>query len=196
MNLFPVLENKRVLLRPLEKSDAALLFPRIASEPELFRFMTLQIKTEADLDRFIATALEERAQQKSIPFLVLDKQGDKVAGTTRFDNIVEQHKRVEIGWTFLASAFHGTGLNKAMKYLMLDYAFNVLGMNRVEMKANELNVPSRRAIEHLGATFEGVLRHHMINEDGSVRNSVYYSIIKEEWPEIRERIFKKYIEIW
>lgn len=196
MNFMPVLENKRVLLRPLQKEDFPLLSPLALARPELFRYMSAFIESEADLAVFIDQALEDRKEERSIPFIVIDKEANKVAGSTRFGNIDQTHKRAEIGWTWLAEEFHHSGLNKAMKFEMLQHAFETIGLNRIEIKTNELNLRSRRAIESIGAKYEGLFRHHMINNDGSLRNTVYYSIIKEEWPELKEHVFSKYFAEW
>lgn len=196
MNFYPTLENKRVLLRPLQESDIAFLRPVALAQPELFQFMSTFIKSDDDLKRFVLQALSDREDGKSIPFIIMDKVTDTVAGSTRFGNLEERHKRVEIGWTWLGKEFHNTGLNKAMKYAMLQYAFETMGMNRVEVKTNERNQRSRMAIESIGGQYEGLLRNHMINDDGTVRNTVYYSIIKEEWPGVKDRIFGKYLKDW
>jgi RimJ/RimL family protein N-acetyltransferase len=196
MNFYPDLENKRVHLRPLEESDFTLLRPLALAQPELFQFMSTFIKSDDDLKRFIAQALSDREDGKSIPFIIIDKRTNAPAGSTRFGNLEEHHKRVEIGWTWLGAEFHNTGLNKAMKYVMLQYAFETMGLNRVEIKTNEHNQRSRRAIESIGGQYEGLLRNHMVNDDGTARNTVYYSIIKEEWPDIKERIFDKYLKDW
>jgi RimJ/RimL family protein N-acetyltransferase len=196
MNFYPILENKRVLLRPLQESDITLLGPVALAQPELFQFMSTFIKSDDDLKRFIGQALSDRIEGKSIPFIIIDKKTNTVAGSTRFGNLEVQHKKAEIGWTWLGKEFHNTGLNKAMKYVMLQYAFETMGLNRVEIKTNEHNQRSRRAIESIGGQYEGLLRNHMINEDGTVRNTVYYSIIKEEWPGVKDRIFSKYLEEW
>jgi RimJ/RimL family protein N-acetyltransferase len=196
MNFSPTLENKRVLLRPLQESDIALLRPVALAQPELFQFMSTFIKSDDDLKRFVFQAFSDREQGRSIPFIIIDKRTNTVAGSTRFGNLEEQHKRVEIGWTWLGKEFHNTGLNKAMKYVMLQYAFETMDMNRVEIKTNEHNQRSRRAIESIGGQYEGLLRNHMINDDGTARNTVYYSIIKEEWPDVKERIFGKYLGEW
>lgn len=196
MNFYPELENKRALLRPLQESDFELLRVPALAHPELFSLMSTFINSEADLKRFIDQAISDRAEGKSIPFIVIDKKTGKVAGSTRYGNVEERHKKVEIGWTWIAQEFHHTGLNKAMKFLMLQYAFETMDMNRVEIKTNELNQRSRRAIESIGGQYEGTLRNHMINEDGTVRNTVYYSIIKEEWPQVKESIFGKYMGDW
>lgn len=196
MNFYPILENKRALLRPLQESDIALLRPLSLADPDLFKFMSIRISTDEELKEFIAQGLSDRLDGKSIPFIITDKGTGSIAGSTRYGNLDVRHKKVEIGWTWIAKQFHHTGLNKAMKYLMLEYAFETLDMNRVEIKTNELNNRSRRAIESIGGQFEGVLRNHMINYDGTVRNTVYYSILKEEWPDIKENIFGRYLDEW
>jgi len=196
MNCYPELENKRVRLSPLRETDIDLLRPLALAEPELFQLMSTLIRSDEDLKAFIAQALNDRDEGRSIPFLITDKRTGTVAGSTRYGNLDEKHKKVEIGWTWIAKAFHNTGLNKAMKFVMLEYAFETLQMNRVEIKTNELNQRSRRAIESIGGQFEGMLRNHMINSDGTPRNTVYYSIIKEEWPEVKLRIFGKYLDEW
>lgn len=196
MNFYPRLENNRVLLRPLMDSDQELLRPLALAQPELFRLMSTLITSGDDLKQFIRQAMEDREAGRSVPFIVMDKQTTAIAGSTRFGNLDEKNKRVEIGWTWLAKEFHGTGLNKAMKYVMLQHAFEVWNLNRVEIKTNEKNERSRRAIESIGGKYEGLLRSHMINGDGTVRNTVYYSIIKEEWPAVRDKIFGKYLKEW
>lgn len=196
MNFYPHLENKRVHLRPLQESDIGLLRPVALAQPELFRFMSTFIKSDDDLKRFVLQALSDREDGKSIPFIIIDKSINIPAGSTRFGNIEQQHKRVEIGWTWIGAEFHNTGLNKAMKYVMLQYAFETMGMNRVEIKTNEHNQRSRRAIESIGGQYEGLLRNHMVNDDGTSRNTVYYSIIKEEWSDVKARIFDKYLKDW
>jgi N-acetyltransferase len=196
MNFYPTLENNRVLLRPLQESDIPLLRPVALAQPELFQFMSTFIKSDDDLKRFVFQAFSDREQGKSIPFIIIDKRTNTAAGSTRFGSLEEQHKRVEIGWTWLGKEFHNTGLNKAMKYVMLQYAFETMDMNRVEIKTNEYNQRSRRAIESIGGQYEGILRNHMINEDGTTRNTVYYSIIKEEWPDVKGRIFDKHLDEW
>lgn len=196
MDFYPTLENKRALLRPLQQEDVALLKPIAMAQPELYRYMSAFICTEEDLARVVAQALADRDGQRTIPFLVIDKLHQAVAGSTRLGNIDEKNKRAEIGWTWIDQRFHRTGLNRAMKYLMLEYAFITLDLNRIEIKTNELNTRSRRAIEAIGGQYEGQARHHMVNDDGTLRNTVYYSILKEEWPGIKERVFARSLPDW
>lgn len=196
MDFYPILENNRALLRPLQQEDVTLLRPIALEQPELFRYMSAFIYSEEALALFVAQAVADRDGHRSIPFLVVDKATNAVAGSTRFGNIDEKNKRAEIGWTWIDERFHRTGLNRAMKFLMLEYAFNVLDLNRIEIKTNELNTRSRRAVEAIGGQYEGMARHHMVNDDGTLRNTVYYSILKEEWPGIKERVFEKYLSAW
>lgn len=192
----PTLENKKVRLQPLEIKDVDSLAAIALAQPELFRFMSHQLETKGDVYSFVRKSLDEFNEGVSIPFLVIDKESGKVAGTSRFGNIVKEHKRLEIGWTWISKKFHNSGLNKGMKFLMLQYAFETWQFNRVEIKTSEINYISRRAIESIGASFEGILRHHIINDNGTLRNSVYYSILKEEWGEIKSRIFDRFQENW
>lgn len=196
MNFYPELENKRVLLRPLEAADLGLLLPVIEAQPELCRFMSAPVRNREELGRFIGLGIKMRQEEQGIPFLVFDKREQRAVGTTRFGSLDRQHRRVEIGWTWIDSRLHHSGLNKAMKYLMLQHAFEVLGLNRVEIKTNEHNIPSRKAIESIGGRYEGLFRHHMVNPDGSLRNTVYYSLLKEEWPEVKARVFQRYLADW
>ncbi|WP_298732735.1 GNAT family protein [uncultured Chitinophaga sp.] len=191
MDLYPVLENKRVLLRPLQPDDVEALLP-VAIQPALWTVGTVDLMERTALEKYIQQAIEERERGEGIPFVIIDKQEKRVAGSTRFTAVVRAHKRAEIGYTWIDTALQGTGLNKAMKYAMLQHAFETESLNRVELKTDELNRQSRNAILSIGAKQEGIFRHHMIVTGGRLRNSVYFSILKEEWPEIRERIFAKY----
>ncbi|MCW3463632.1 GNAT family N-acetyltransferase [Chitinophaga nivalis] len=191
MNFFPVIENKRVLLEPLQPAHLEALLP-IALQPALWTVGALHIDSRAGLEQYIANALAERTAQTSIPFVVTDKKEQRIAGCTRYSGIALAHKRSEIGYTWIDTALQGSGLNKAMKFAMLQYAFEVMDLNRIEFKTDELNTQSRNAILSIGCTQEGILRHHMITSKGRVRNTVYFSMLKEEWPEVKQRVFGKY----
>lgn len=191
MDFFPVLENRRVLLRPLQEEDLLILLP-VALQPALWEVGLTQIQQQSDLEKYIHKALEERVRQVTIPFVVLDKRKGRVAGSTRYMDISRQHRRAEIGSTWIDPELHGSGLNKAMKLAMLEHAFEVMELNRVELKTDVLNTRSRNAILSIGAREEGIFRRHMITSTGRVRDTIYFSIIREEWPEVKERIFAKY----
>ncbi|WP_243392567.1 GNAT family N-acetyltransferase [Solitalea longa] len=120
-----------------------------------------------------------------------DKQSGQYAGCTRFGEMALNHKRAEIGWTWIGPEFQGTGLNKSVKFELLNYAFDILDLNRIEIKTDELNLKSQNAIKSIGAIYEGTFRKHAITWSGRVRNSVYFSIIKEDWPRIKLHLLTK-----
>jgi len=174
------LENDRVRLTPLKLTDAELLWS-IAKHKDLLQYSPADIHTPELLEQYITTALSRVTERNSYPFLIYDKQTDKVAGSTRFGNISEYDSRLEIGWTWIGTEFQGTGLNGACKQLLLHYAFESLDYERVELRIDERNIRSRKATEKLGCQMEGVLRHHVLMPDGHRRNTVYYSMLSKEW---------------
>jgi RimJ/RimL family protein N-acetyltransferase len=187
-----LLENNRARLEPLEEKHFAPLW-EIAQHKEIWEFTTAKINSEADFRNYFDTALQERKAGLSYVWAIFDKQANQYGGCTRYGNISLPHKRVEIGWTWYAPALQRTGLNRNCKFLLLSYGFEKLELNRIELRTSHLNTRSQKAIEDIGAIKEGVLRRHMIAEDGFVRNTVCYGFIKEEWPEVKGRIFGGYI---
>jgi RimJ/RimL family protein N-acetyltransferase len=191
MDFQPVLENKRVLLQPLQVAHLQDLWA-IAKDASLWTVQLNKIESEQDLEKYIQKALKERAAGEAVPFVIIDKKENRIVGSTRYMGLSLPNKRAEIGSTWITPSLHGSGLNKAMKYAMLQHAFEVMGLNRVEFKTDELNTQSRNAILSLGCTQEGIFRRHMITSTGRVRNTVYFSMLKEEWPEVKQRVFGKY----
>jgi RimJ/RimL family protein N-acetyltransferase len=187
-----VLENERSRLEPLAQVHFHSLWP-VAQQEEIWQFTSAKINAEEDFKKYFQQALEERANGASYPFAIFDKQENKWAGSTRFGNISFEHKRLEIGWTWYHPELQRTGLNRACKFLLLSYAFEELGFKRIELKTSSLNEKSRTAIAGIGATQEGILRKHMINEDGSQRDSVLFSIIDDEWAAIKQRVFASFL---
>lgn len=185
------LENDLVILTALKKDDFETLSP-IAFHPAIWKVGMNNLKEPAHLLEYIQIALTERVNKHSYPFLIFDKQLNRVAGSTRFGNISFANKRLEIGWTWIHPQFQGTGVNKACKFLLLQYAFETLQFNRVEIKTDAFNLQSRKAILKIGAREEGIFRKHQITAAGRVRDTVYYSIINDEWPEIKSGIFKEF----
>jgi len=182
------LENERALLVPLTMSHKDMLSDIILKDKDLMLYSTARLETEEDLTDYIDTALENRKDLLRYPFAVFDKKSNRHAGSTSFTAISNKDKRLEIGYTWIGYDFQGTGLNRAMKSLMLQYAFETLGFARVELKADARNQKSRRAMEKIGATYEGELRSHMLLWNGYRRNSVYYSILADEWPVVKTRL--------
>lgn len=183
-----ILENERARLEPLMEKHYELLWP-VAQQKELWKYTSVIAYTEEDYKKYFNQALKERKIAISYPFAIFDKQENRYAGSTRFTNISFEHKKVEIGWTWYHPDLQKTGLNRACKFLLLRYGFETLGLHRIELKTSLTNEKSQIAIAKIGATREGVLRKHMINADGSRRDTVFFSILDEEWPDIKQRIF-------
>lgn len=185
-----ILENERVKLGPLQEKHIELLWPIAEKYPDLLTYSPTPFGNRQMFEIYFKAAFEAKAQRNRYPFIIYDKQSSTYAGSTSYGNIVNKHQRLEIGWTWLSKEFQGTGLNKYCKHLLLDYAFETLNFIRVELKTDSRNLQSRRAMEKIGAIYEGELRSHTTMSDGYRRNTVYYSILKEEWPALKQSIFK------
>ena len=188
MNLAPVaLEGTRVRLEPLSLEHVGAL-AAIGLDPEIWRYTPSRVATRDDMLAFVETALDWQKAGTALPFATIDRESGRVVGSTRFANIAPEHRRAEIGWTWIARAWQRTHVNTEAKFLMLRHGFETLGFMRVELKTSTLNTKSRAAILRLGAVEEGTLRRHMLNADGTKRDSVYFSIIDEEWPAVKQRL--------
>ncbi len=186
-----VLENKRAVLKPLTMEYLDEL-SKVALDESLWEWGMSRLQKRSDLEAYIQKALKERSAGQSYPFVTFDKLKNRFAGSTRYGNISIENKRVEIGWTWIGKEFQGTGLNTACKFELLKFAFEKLKFNRVELKTDALNQQSRKAMEKIGAKFEGVMRAHQITSTGRIRDSAYYSFLASEWPEIKATIFFEY----
>lgn len=178
------LEGRVVRLEPLALSHLEGLC-RVGLDPELWRLTVSKVATPDDMRRYVDAALQAQGEGTALPFATVWRASDQVIGSTRFANAALEHRRVEIGWTWLGRPWQRSGANAEAKYLMLRHAFEVWDLVRVELKTSALNQQSRGAMRKLGAVEEGVLRRHMINEDGSPRDSVFYSILADEWPKVK-----------
>lgn len=185
-----VLEGQHVRLEPLAIHHCVRL-TEIGCAVEVWRHLTTRFESEADMREFIETALKWQREGTAVPFATIDKTSGLAVGSTRFANIAREHKRVEIGWTWLAPAWQRTAVNTEAKYLMLRHAFESWGCGRVELKTNARNQTSRRAIARIGAKEEGTLRNHMLNPDGTFRDTVYFSIIESEWSDVKRSLEEK-----
>lgn len=191
MNIQPVtLDGSGVRLEPLS-SDHVSELCRVGLDDELWQVTS--VRTEDGMKKYVESALRLQEQRLAIPFAIRDKKSGMIAGSTRFGNIDVINKRVEIGWTWLGKAFQRTHVNTGAKYLMLCHAFEVWGCHRVEFKTDVLNASSRNALLRIGATEEGVFRKHQITPTGRMRDSVYYSIVDEEWVRVK-RLLEKMLE--
>lgn len=176
-----VLTGHRVRLEPLTHAHLPQLAQAI-EDGRLWEIPLTFVPHPHDLSTFLVNAEAAHAEGKELAFATIDVQTSRVVGSTRFRCIDATHRRVEIGFTFLAASWQRTHINTEAKYLMLQHAFEVWGCNRVELLTDERNAKSRQAILRIGAREEGTLRSHMVMRDGFVRNSVIYSIISVEWP--------------
>jgi len=175
-----LLENDRARLEPLTAENYGLL-ASVASEPDLIQYSPGILHTAQGFEAYMSRALAEAHAGLSIPYLIHDLQAGRVAGSTRFMRIDRANKVVEIGATWIGSDFQGTGLNAAVKALMLREAFGPLGFEKVVFRIDERNVRSRRAVEKLGARLEGILRRDVYLESGFKRNTCVYGLLREEW---------------
>src|SRR3954447_25579737 len=181
------LEGSIVRLEPLSLDHLDDL-AAVAFEGDLWRWTVVQPTDRAGLRSWIETALSGVASGGEQPFATVDQGSGRAIGSTRFMSIVPEHRRLEIGWTWVGLASQRTGANREAKLLQLTHAFETLGANRVEFKTHARNEPSRNALAGIGATFEGVFRQHMIMPDGSLRDSAYFSVIAPEWPALKARL--------
>lgn len=190
MNIQPVtLEGNTVRLEPIRREHWAPLW-EVAKDSvgEIFRWIPYSMRTADDFERWADKALAEQASGESLVFLTLERSSGRAIGSTRFMNVDRANCRVEIGSTWIAPAWQRTAINTEAKYLMIRHAFEQWGCMRVELKTDALNQKSRNAILRIGAKEEGTLRRHLVTWTGRVRDTVYFSILDSEWPDVKARL--------
>jgi RimJ/RimL family protein N-acetyltransferase len=178
------LEGSIVRLEPLSLDHVPGL-AEVALDPAIWRWTIARPTNEAELRAWAGTTIAARDAGTELPFATIDRASGRPIGSSRYMNIALEHRRLEIGWTWVGTAFQRTGANREAKLLMLSHAFDTLGCRRVEFKTDALNEKSRTALLGIGARFEGIFRNHMVMPDGRMRDSAYYSVIDSEWPEVR-----------
>jgi RimJ/RimL family protein N-acetyltransferase len=180
------LEGTVIRLEPIQHEHAGLFWDVAQNDLEdIFRWIPYAMKTREDFQRLIDKALAEQQRGESVAFATVERSSGRTVGSTRFMNIDRANRRVEIGSTWIAPAWQRTAVNTEAKYLMLRHAFEVWGCMRVELKTDALNEKSRNAILRIGAKEEGTLRRHVVTWTGRVRDSVYFSILDEEWARVK-----------
>lgn len=196
MKVSPVtLTGTHVRLEPLSLQHLDGLCA-VGLEEDIWRLGLSPIETCDDMRSYVETALRSQAAGSALPFATVVNDLNVVAGSTRFGNIDITNRRVEIGWTWLGKQWRRTAVNTEAKYLMLTHAFEVWGCIRVELKTDVLNERSRQAMLRIGAKEEGIFRSHMITASGRIRDSVYYSIIEQEWPDVKARLEEMLARPW
>lgn len=188
-----ILEDDFVLLRPLQESDVENLLEISINEPETWKYSLVGAEGKENLINYIQQAIKARESEKEFPFIVFDKKSQKYAGSTRFYDINLDFKTLQLGYTWYGSEFRGTGLNKHCKFLLLQFAFETLGLERVEFRADNNNERSIAAMKSIGCKVEGVLRSNMPTRDNNLRrDSIVLSILKDEWfAEVKENLKRK-----
>lgn len=176
-----VLENERVLLRPLTESDFEHLLPFALNETDLWKYSLISPAGEEGMKEYISITLQNKAAGIEYPFIVFDKSTQQYAGSTRFYDIQPFNKTTQLGYTWYGKAFQRTGLNRNCKQLLFQFAFEEWGLERVELRADANNQPSINAMKVIGCTAEGILRSNMTIETGGRRDSIILSILKDEW---------------
>ena len=180
-----ILENERVLLRPLMQEDAVYLSDYVNAEPSLWKYALTPITTTQEFGQYITTAIESRRLKTAYPFIVFDKLQNKFVGSTRFYDIQLDYSTTQLGYTWYSEKTWGTGLNEHCKFILLSYAFETIGFERVEFRADYRNKRSIAAMQKIGCSVEGILRNHLPTSDGTRRDSIVLSMLKNEWPNIK-----------
>jgi N-acetyltransferase len=176
-----------VLLEPLSTAHIEPL-STIGLDEQLWRWTVSRVRSQEDMAAYVNGALRDRNNETAFPYAILDAATGSVAGCTRYGNLDEANRRLEIGWTWIGRDQQRTGVNTETKYLLLQTAFEQLQCIRVEFKTDVLNERSRAALRRIGATEEGILRQHMLTATGRIRDTVYYSILASEWPAAGQRL--------
>ncbi|WP_333989656.1 GNAT family N-acetyltransferase [Pseudomonas sp. S3(2024)] len=191
--MLTTLQGPRVILRPLQYSDADALL-RAAADGELWNLTVTVVPSASTIDSYLKKALDGRDAGTVMPFVIVLKDSGEVIGSTRFWKIDPLNRKLEIGSSWISARWQKSFVNTEAKYLMLRHAFEVLDCVRVQFTTDENNQKSRNAILRLGAQQEGIVRHERIMPDGRKRNSVRFSIIDDEWPQVRQALEQKLAE--
>jgi len=182
-----ILHGESVELLPLQREYFEELYA-VAADPKLWEFIPMNSSVRETFDIVYNAALVERERGSQYPFVVYHKPTKKLIGSTRFLDILPKDKKLEIGYTWITREYWGTGINFECKLLLLTHCFDILGVRRVQIKTDENNLRSRKAIEKIGGYFEGILRKDKIKENGLSRNSAYFSITDDEWEVAKQKI--------
>ena len=185
-----ILETSKALLRPIAEDDFNDFILLTQQDEDMWKYFQLNLADEQQLKKWMDTAFADRKANTRIPFTIIDKQTGKIAGSMSLMNISMHDLRAEIGSSWLGKDFRSTGLNKHAKFAMMKYAFEEMKFERVEFKTDVLNTRARKGLQNIGGIEEGVLRSHMTMWNNRRRSSIFYSVLKKEWPALTETIFK------
>ncbi len=189
------LENEHVLLRPVRPEDRAS-WHAIAMYSPIWRYFVLRIDTDADFDAYFDLGLADQAAGRRVVYSITDKASGATAGSMSFCNMAQADGRLEIGWSWLGRDFQGAGLNRWAKFLMMRHAFERMAAERVEFKTDILNIQARHGLRNIGAREEGTLRSFNPMPDGRRRDAVYFSVLRAEWPRVRDQLLTQPKVTW
>lgn len=175
-----IIRSERVFLRPMKTDDFEKM-KSLTTDPKMWYYFTADLSDEIILKQWIETAISDLKQHKALPLTIVDPKNENIIGTTRIGNISEVNKRVEIGWTWISKEYQGTGINGHVKKLLFEYLFSETATLRIEFKTDILNIPAKKGMEKVGLIKEGVLRSHTLMTNNRRRDTLYYSILKDEW---------------
>jgi RimJ/RimL family protein N-acetyltransferase len=184
-----VLETKRAILRPVTAADYDTFLRLARQDADMWYYFSFNLGDEKQLQKWLEIAFKDKADNTRRAFTIIDKQTGQIGGSSSLGNISMHDLRAEIGWSWLGKGFRSSGLNKHAKYAMMKYAFDELKFERIEFKTDVQNARARKGLQNVGGIEEGILRSHMTMWNDRRRTSIYYSVLKEEWPGLKETIF-------
>jgi RimJ/RimL family protein N-acetyltransferase len=184
-----ILETNKAILRPLNVNDYTTFLQLAQQDKDMWYYFSYNLADEKQLQKWFEIAFTDKAANTRRPFTIIDKETGQIGGSSSLGNISMHDLRAEIGWSWLGKNFRSTGLNRHAKYAMMKYAFEELNFERVEFKTDEQNARARKGLQNVGGIEEGILRSHMTMWNNRRRTSIYYSVLKNEWPELRKTIF-------
>ena len=187
------IETLRVIIRSMKPGDFDAFVPLTTKSPELWKYFTKDLSIASELNDWVNEAMKEKSEFKRMPFTIIDRDTKEICGSTSFGNLSFYDKRVEIGWSWLAADYIGMGVNMAVKFALMSFAFEVMKMERVEAKTDFLNERAKAGLLKIGMKPEGVLRSHMQMPGNRRRDSAYYALLKDEWKERKELFFSHLI---
>ena len=186
-----VLETKKVILRPIAQEDYQSFLTLAQQDPDMWQYFSLNLADETQLTKWMEMAFADKKSETRRPFTIIEKATGQIAGSSSMGNISYHDRRLEIGWSWLGKDFRSTGINKNAKFSMMRYAFETLQFERVEFKTDVLNERARQGLRNVGGIEEGILRSHMTMWNDRRRTSIYYSVLIDEWPGLKESIFNE-----
>lgn len=175
-----IIYSEKVILRPIRIDDFEKM-KSLTTDPKMWYYFTADLSDEVTLKKWIETAVSEHKNHKALPFTIIDSENETIIGSTRIGNISEINRRAEIGWTWISKKYQGTGINGQVKKLLFEYLFRETDILRIEFKTDVLNIAARKGMEKVGLVKEGVLRSHTLMNNNRRRDTLYYSILKDEW---------------